>query len=135
FLWFSVLGGAAIYRELSGSGGLIGEDGTVNLEGALFQLIGELPGGVVLTFGAIILIAVFFVTSSDSGSLVMSMISTGGQTEPRNWIRIFFASVTALVAIALLLSGGLNALKTAAITTALPFSIVMILMCWSTVVA
>lgn len=135
FLWFSVLGGAAIYRETSGSGGLIGADGSVDLEGSLFLLVRDLPAGTVLTFGAILLIAVFFVTSSDSGSLVMSMIATGGQAEPRNYIRIFFASVTALLAIGLLLSGGLEALKTAAITTALPFSVVMLLMCWSTVIA
>ncbi|MCU1545654.1 MAG: choline transporter, partial [Homoserinimonas sp.] len=135
FLWFSVLGGTAIYREVAGEGGLIGPNGEVNLEGALFQVLGDLPAGTVLTFGAIILIGVFFITSSDSGSLVMSMISTGGQTEPPNWIRVFFASVTALVAVSLLLSGGLNALKTAAITTALPFSVVMILMCWSTALA
>lgn len=135
FLWFSVLGGAAIYRETSGEGGLVGDDGSVDVEGSLFTLLGDLPAGSVLTFGAIILIAVFFVTSSDSGSLVMGMISTGGQVEPNNWIRIFFASVTSLVAVALLVSGGLNALKTAAITTALPFSVVMILMCWSTAIA
>jgi len=135
FLWFSVLGGAAIYREVSGQGGLVGPDGEVNLEGALFELLADLPGGSILVIGAIILIGVFFVTSSDSGSLVMGMIATGGQPEPKNWIRVFFAGVTSLVAIALLLAGGLNALKTAAITMALPFSVVMILMCWATVIA
>lgn len=135
FLWFSVLGGAAIYREISGQGGLVGPDGEVNLEGALFELLAGLPGGSILVVGAIVLIGVFFVTSADSGSLVMGMIATGGQPEPKNWIRVFFATVTSLVAIALLLAGGLNALKTAAITMALPFSVVMILMCWATVIA
>ncbi|QEE61589.1 BCCT family transporter [Salinibacterium sp. dk2585] len=135
FLWFSVLGGAAIIRETEGNGGLIGPDGAVDLEGSLFLLLEDLPAGGVLIAGAIILIALFFVTSSDSGSLVMAMLATGGQVEPRNTIRVFFAIVTALVAIALLFSGGLEALKTAAITTALPFSVVMLLMCWSTVVA
>jgi choline/glycine/proline betaine transport protein len=135
FLWFSVLGGIAIHRETAGSGGLIAADGSVDLDASLFLVLEALPGGTVLTFGAILLIAVFFVTSSDSGSLVMGMLSTGGQVEPKNWIRIFFATVTALVGIALLLFGGLDALKTAAITTALPFSIVMILICWATVIA
>jgi choline/glycine/proline betaine transport protein len=135
FLWFSVLGGIAIHRETEGSGGLIAADGSVDLDASLFLVLEALPGGTVLTFGAILLIAVFFITSSDSGSLVMGMLSTGGQVEPKNWIRIFFATVTALVAIALLLFGGLDALKTAAITTALPFSIVMILICWATVIA
>ncbi|MFP5311950.1 MAG: BCCT family transporter, partial [Actinomycetes bacterium] len=64
FLWFSVLGGAAIHRELFGGGGLIGSDGTVDTEGALFTLLGSLPAGTVLVVGAIILIAIFFITSA-----------------------------------------------------------------------
>lgn len=134
-LWFSVLGGTALYMQLSGEADLVGADGVVDVEGALFSMLGNLPGGSVLTIGAIVLVAVFFITSADSGSLVMGMIASGGQVEPRKWIRVFFACVTSLLAIALLLSGGLEALKTAAIIIALPFSIVMLLICWSTVVA
>lgn len=135
FLWFAIMGGTALYDQLHGTGDLVGANGSVSVEQVLFQLLGAMPAGSVLVIGAIILIGVFFVTSADSGALVMGMIATGGQIEPKNWIRVFFAGVTALVAVALLLAGGLNALKTAAITTALPFSIVMVLMCWSTVVA
>ncbi|SOC87031.1 choline/glycine/proline betaine transport protein [Curtobacterium sp. 314Chir4.1] len=135
FLWFAIMGGTALYGQLHGTGDLVGADGSVSVEQVLFQLLGAMPAGSVLVIGAIILIGVFFVTSADSGALVMGMIATGGQIEPKNWIRVFFAGVTALVAVTLLLAGGLNALKTAAITTALPFSIVMVLMCWSTVVA
>ena len=126
FLWFAVLGGAAIHQQT---------DGSVDVEGSLFALLGGLPAGVVLTFGAILLIGVFFVTSSDSGSLVMAMIASGGDIEPKNWLRVFFATVSALLAVALLLTGGLNALKTAAITTALPFSVVLLLTCWATIIA
>lgn len=132
FLWFSVLGGAAIYRELFGSGGLIGDDGSVDTEGALFNLLGSLPGGTILTIGAILLIAIFFITSADSGALVMGMISTGGDVEPKNWLRIFWALAAAAVAIALLLANGLQAIQTAAILTAVPFSVVIILMCVAT---
>ncbi|MBF4604538.1 BCCT family transporter [Curtobacterium sp. VKM Ac-2884] len=135
FLWFAVLGGAAIHRETDGSGGLVGADGSVDVEGSLFTLLGDLPAGTVLVFGAILLIGVFFVTSSDSGALVMAMIASGGDIEPKNWLRVFFAFVSALLAVALLLSGGLDALKTAAITTALPFSLVLLLTCWSTIIA
>lgn len=131
-LWFSVLGGTALYSELSGKGGLVGPDGTVNAAGALFEMLAQVPAGGVLTIGAIIMIVIFFVTSADSGALVMGMIASGGDVEPKNWIRIFFTLVTALLASALLLSGGLEALKTAAIIIALPFSIVLILICWST---
>ncbi|ROS54780.1 BCCT family transporter [Frigoribacterium sp. PhB24] len=132
FLWFSVMGGAALYREVFGGGGLVGADGSVDTEGALFEMLQGLPGGSIAVFGAILLIGLFFITSSDSGSLVLGMISTGGDTEPKTWVRIFWAVVTALVAIALLVTGGLDALKTAAIITALPFSVVMIGICVAT---
>ncbi|MBG6223816.1 choline/glycine/proline betaine transport protein [Arthrobacter sp. CAN_A2] len=134
FLWFSVLGGSAIYREIFGQGGLIAEDGSVDTENALFGLLAGLPGGPALLIGAILLIAIFFITSADSGALVMSMISTGGDPNPRHWIRIFWAVLAALVAIALLLVGdtGLSSIQTAAILTALPFSVVMLAMCVAT---
>jgi len=135
FLWFAVLGGAAIHEQTNGAGGLIGPDGSVDIEGSLFALLGGLPAGTFLTFGAILLIGVFFVTSSDSGSLVMAMIASGGDIEPKTWLRVFFATAAALLAVALLLAGGLDALKTAAITTALPFSLVLLLTCWSTTIA
>ncbi len=135
FLWFSVLGGNALHRQVYGEGGLVGVDGKVDVESALFTLLGDLPGGFALTIGAILLIGIFFVTSADSGSLVMSMLATGGVTEPRSWIRVFFTGITALLAIALLITGGLGALQTAAILSALPFSVVMILICVATATA
>lgn len=132
FLWFSVLGGTAIHRELFGDGGLVGADGTVDTEGSLFGMLGGLPGGAALTIGAIVLIAIFFITSADSGALVTGMLSTGGDVEPKNWIRIFWALSAAAVAIALLLANGLEAIQTAAILTAVPFSVVILLMCVAT---
>lgn len=134
-LWFAVLGGSALYRELEQPGSMLSPDGTVDLQGALFQLLEGLPAGGVLTVGAIVLIAVFFITSADSGALVMGMIATGGNPEPPRWVRTFFVIITAALASALLVAGGLQALQTAAILIALPFSIVMLLMCWSTVLA
>ena len=132
FLWFTVLGGTAIYRELFGGGGLIAPDGTVDTEGALFGMLDGLPGGTALTIGAILLIGIFFITSADSGALVMGMLSTGGEVEPKNWIRIFWALSAAAVAIALLLANGLEAIQTAAILTAVPFSVVILMMCAAT---
>ncbi|WP_193597016.1 BCCT family transporter [Microbacterium sp. YJN-G] len=134
-LWFSVLGGSALALELAEPGALTGPDGTVDLQGALFALLQHVPGSLIVSIGAIVLLGIFFITSADSGALVMGMIATGGKPEPRRWIRTFFVAVTALLAISLLLSGGLSALQTAAITIALPFSVVMLLICWSTVVA
>ncbi|MFV0634504.1 BCCT family transporter [Demequina sp.] len=134
-LWFSVLGGTALYRELYLGGGIVGADGAVDSNGSLFTMLEFLPGSTALIIGAMVLIAVFFVTSSDSGSLVLSMLTTGGNESPARWVRVFWACTTALVAIALLLSGGLSALQTAAIITALPFSFVMIGICLSTIKA
>ncbi|KZE95769.1 Glycine betaine transporter OpuD [Agromyces sp. NDB4Y10] len=134
-LWFSVLGGSALHLELTEPGSLVGADGSVDVEGTLFALLEFLPATGVLTTGVIILITIFFVTSSDSGALVMGMIATGGQINPRKWVRTFFTLVTALLAISLLLAGGLRALQTAAIIIALPFSVVMLLICWSTIIA
>lgn len=134
-LWFAVLGGSALFRELETPGSLVSADGQVDLQGSLFQLLEFFPATPVLTIGAIILIAIFFVTSADSGALVMGMIATGGTPEPARWVRIFFTLATATLAIALLIAGGLDALQTAAIIIALPFSVVMLLMCWSTIIA
>lgn len=132
FLWFSVLGGSALHRELFGQGGLVGEGGEVVPENALFDLLGGLPGGTVLSIGAIILVALFFITSADSGALVVSMLAAGGDPHPRTPLRVVWAALGGVLAIALLLAGGLTALQTAAILIALPFSVVIIGMVIST---
>jgi len=134
-LWFAVLGGSALAMELADPGRLLNAEGGVDLQGALFEMLQHVPGTGIVSVGVLLLITIFFVTSADSGALVMGMIATGGQQNPKRWIRTFFVAVTAALAIALLLAGGLTALQTAAITIALPFSIVMLLICWSTVVA
>ncbi|ASR38836.1 choline transporter [Prauserella marina] len=136
FLWFTVFGGTALHRELFGGGGLIGTDetgaATVDTNGALFGLLGEMPAGTFVVVGAIILIVLFFVTSSDSGSLVVDMLASGGDPNPPVWSRVFWGLMEGAVAVALLLAGGLNALQLVAILIALPFSVVMIGMCIST---
>ena len=134
-LWFAVLGGSALKLEMDTPGSMTDAAGKVDLQGALFQLFQHLPGTMVLTIGALILIAIFFITSADSGALVMGMLATGGNPEPSRTVRALFTFVTAILAIALLIAGGLVALQTAAIIIALPFSIVMLLICWSTIVA
>jgi len=135
FVWFGVLGGTAIFHEMNKTAGytsVIAADGSVDANAALFQVLEQLPAGGLLVVGAIVLSAIFFITSSDSGSLVMAMLATGGDTEPRNWIRVFFTLATAALAAALLLAGGLAAIQTLAVSIALPFSVVMILMCVAT---
>ncbi len=134
-LWFTVFGGTALHRELFGEGGLVGTDetgaATVNTEASLFGMLDGLPAGTLLSVGALILIVLFFVTSADSGSLVVTMLATGGDPDPAKWNRVFWGLLEGAVAIALLLAGGLDAIKIVAILIALPFSIVMIGMCVS----
>ncbi len=128
FLWFAILGGSALYREMFGSGGLVGEDGSVSTDIALFQLLDGLPASAFISAVAIFLIVIFFVTSSDSGSFVVDMIASGGDPNPPVWSRAFWAGLEGVIAAVLLIAGGLAALQTMAILVALPFSIVMVLM-------
>ncbi|WP_127572550.1 BCCT family transporter [Georgenia faecalis] len=133
FLWFAVLGGTALYRELFGEGGLVSERGIVDNNAALFQMLSALPGGPVLAGAAILLVVVFFVTSSDSGSYVVAMISAGGNPTPPLWTRLTWAALTGAIAAVLLgfggPEGGLTSLQVMAILVAAPFSVVMIGMC------
>ena len=131
FLWFSVLGGQAIFRQIADKN-LVGPDGKITSENVLFDMLEGLPGGVLLSVGAMILVTIFFVTSADSGSLVVDMLASGGDPNPPKWSRVLWAAMSGLVAIVLLLAGGLTALQTGAIITALPFSVVMIGMCVAT---
>lgn len=140
FFWFAVFGGAALHREEFGPGGLIDADADtpVNRDGALFQLLETMPGGALFAGIAIILIVLFFVTSSDSGSYVVDMLSSGGDPNPPTWSRMFWSIAEGAVAIALLVASGtgtkaLDTLQTIAILIALPFSFVMIGMCFATV--
>lgn len=126
FLWFSVMGGSALYDQLFGEGRYVGADGSVDTETTLFTLLEQVPGGVIWVVVGIILITLFFVTSSDSGSLVVDMLSSGGDPNPPRWSRVLWALLEGATAIALLAAGGLSALQTGAIITALPFSFVLI---------
>ncbi|MFW0154509.1 BCCT family transporter [Rothia sp. P6271] len=134
FFWFSVLGGTALHQELFENKSLLEADGSVSAQNALFKMFENLPAGTALTVGAVLLITIFFVTSADSGALVLGMLSTNGSPEPKTWIRVFWVLVAAATAIVLILVGGtdsLTAIQTIAILTALPFSFVIIMMCIS----
>ncbi len=130
FIWFAVMGGTAISRALGeGNGGLFDPEEGIVSEQVLFNVLSGLPLGGILSVIAVVLVAIFFITSSDSGSLVVDMLASGGETDPPRWSRVMWAVLEGLVAIALLLAGGLGALQTGSILTALPVSIVIIGMC------
>ncbi|WP_156150435.1 BCCT family transporter [Gordonia sihwensis] len=132
FVWFSVLGGTGLHRQFFGEGDLV-EDGKVSPEGSLFHVLSDMPLGTVFSILGIVLVAVFFITSSDSGSLVVDMLASGGHPNPPVWSRVLWASLEGVVAIALLLAGGLRSLQAASLATALPFSVILAMMCFATV--
>lgn len=121
---------------------LLDDDGNLVLDkavdepSALFGLIDGVSSGAfatILAAVAVLLITIFFVTSSDSGSLVVDMLCSGGDPNPPTWSRVLWSVIEGSVAAALILAGagGLGALQTVAILTALPFSAIMILMCFA----
>ncbi|MFT0846810.1 BCCT family transporter [Actinomycetaceae bacterium L2_0104] len=131
FFWFSVLGGSGLFRQLFGAGDLV-ENGEVKAENALFQILEDLPLGHIFSIIAIILVAIFFITSSDSGSLVVDMLASGGHPNPPIWSRVVWSALEGALAIALLLAGGLTSLQAGSLATALPFSVILLLMCVAT---
>ncbi len=136
FLWFSIMGGTALWEQRFGGGSLIDADGGVDQNIALFQMLELLPGSAVLAGLAIILIVVFFVTSSDSGSFVIDMISHGGSSTPPVWSRVMWSLLEGTIAAVVLWAAGdslgLRALQVLAILVAAPWSVVMVVMCVST---
>jgi len=129
-LWMTFFGGTAIHMVMIEGIGSLADAVAADTSVALFQFFENLPLATVTSLVATVLVITFFVTSSDSGSLVVDMLTSGGQEESPTWQRIFWAVVEGIVAAALLVAGGLAALQTATIASALPFTVVMILMCW-----
>ncbi|EQM81295.1 BCCT family transporter [Stutzerimonas stutzeri] len=127
FLWFSVFGDTALHLIMvEGYTSLITDVQADNAI-ALFKLFELLPMSAIASFLAVVLIITFFVTSSDSGSLVIDSLAAGGASRTPVWQRVFWASAEGLVAAALLLAGGLSALQTMTIASALPFAIIMLI--------
>ena len=136
FFWFAVMGGTTLYQQIFGADALVPVGGAVDTTTALFQMLATLPASKLLSGAAVILLVIFFVTSSDSGSYVMSMLSTGGNTNPRISVRLTWAVFTGAVATSLLAAGGsgmegVAALQTLVVASALPMTAVLILMAMS----
>ncbi len=129
-MWMTFFGNTALHmimmQGITGLADAVAADTSV----ALFQFFEQLPFSTVMAMIATLLVITFFVTSSDSGSLVVDILTSGGRDDSPAWQRIFWAIVEGAVAAALLVAGGLAALQTATIASALPFTIIMILMCW-----
>ena len=130
-LWMSVFGGTALSMELGDWQGVISNAVNENVATALFVMLQQLPLTAMTSFVGVVLVVVFFVTSSDSGSLVVDSLTAGGKLDSPVSQRVFWAVTEGVVAAVLLLGGGLQALQTASITTGLPFAMVLLVMCYS----
>lgn len=131
-LWFTIFGDSAILRQRDV--GDVAPEGAVNADTALFAYLDTLPLAALTSVVAILVVVFFFVTSSDSGSLVVDILATGGAVETSRITRVYWAVLEGFAAAVLLIVGGgeaLTALQTASIATAVPFSIIMVLACFS----
>ncbi|MCI4644084.1 MAG: BCCT family transporter [Hyphomonadaceae bacterium] len=131
-IWFTAFGTTAIEQVKDGVGQL--PNGIDDVSLVLFHMLENLPFHEIISFIAIILLMVFFVTSSDSGSLVIDSITAGGKLHAPVPQRVFWASMEGLVAIVLLVGGGraaLASLQAGVITTGLPFAAVLLVCCYS----
>ena len=138
FIWMGVFGSTALEQLYADPAASLVKEYVIDNykpELSLFGMLNELPlTGLMSTLG-IILALIFFVTSSDSGSLVIDTITAGGKIDAPRPQRMFWAVIEGLIAIVLLIGGGLTALQAGVTATAIPFSIVMLLMCYSIIKA
>jgi glycine betaine transporter len=131
FVWFTVMGGAALHSELFGQGGLVEAVKEQTEAVALFALLAQYPAATLSSTVAMFLVAVFFISGADAGSVVMGMLSSRGTLEPSKAVVILWGVLAGSSASILLVMGGLNALQTASIIVAAPFLMIMAGLCVS----
>ena len=130
FLWMSTFGGSALWLQSTGVAD-IASAVQADVSTAMFVMLEHFPLTRAASFVGVVLVTVFFVTSSDSGSLVVDHLTSGGKLDSPVPQRVFWAIMEGLLAAVLLLGGGLTALQSASIATGLPFTLVLLIMCYS----
>ncbi|MCK5931990.1 MAG: BCCT family transporter [Fulvimarina manganoxydans] len=132
FFWFTAFGGVAVHMELMGDPGLVAavQD---DYGRAIFEFLQFYPLPTLTTLVVLFMILVWFVTSSDSGSFVIDMLTAGGDDNPPKIQRIFWAVTEGAIAAVLLVAGGLKALQSAAVVAGFPFAFVLLVMMWGLV--
>lgn len=134
-LWFSVFGGSALNLETFHNANIMEEINSFGTESALFSLLTHFPMTDFVSFIAMLLITIFFITSADSATFVLGMQTTGGSLYPDNRVKLIWGFIQSGAATVLLWQGGLEALQTASIIVALPFAIILVLVIISLVKA
>ena len=135
FFWFTTFGGVAVHMELASavsgvSPGLV-EAVQADSGSAIFKLVEYYPLAKPITLLIVVMIMLWFVTSSDSASFVIDMLTAGGDTNPPKIQRLFWATTEGVIAAILLAAGGLSALQAAAIVAGLPFALVVFVMMYA----
>lgn len=130
FVWMTVFGNGALDAIMNDGFVALSAAVSDDVSVALFKFLEHFPLAGVTSLVAVVLVVTFFVTSSDSGSLVVDTIASGGKENNPVWQRIFWAVTEGVVAAALLVAGGLGALQSASIAIALPFAVIMLIACW-----
>ena len=130
FFWMSTFGGSALFVELETGGSLVAAV-NADVATAIYEMFSYFQLAIPLSVLAVVLVVTFFVTSSDSGSLVIDHLTSGGKHDVPTAQRVFWAVIEGVIAAVLLIGGGLDALQTAAITAGLPFTFVLLLMCYT----
>ena len=125
-LWMTFFGNSAIWLIMSKGARDLAETVQSDQTLALFNFLEHFPFSSVLSFIAMAMVVVFFVTSADSGAMVVDTLASGGIDNTPIWQRIFWASMMGVVAIVLLLAGGMKALQTVTIASALPFAVILL---------
>ncbi|WP_256214738.1 choline BCCT transporter BetT [Pseudomonas sp. RL] len=128
--WMTVFGDTAIYMIHVQDIASLGEAVEADSAQALFAFLEHFPLGYFLSLLAMLMVLVFFVTSADSGALVVDMLASGGRNKTPLWQKLFWATTMAAIAIALLLADGLTALQTATIASALPYTLFLLAATW-----
>lgn len=130
FVWMSVFGGTALSLQAGGAVDIVGAV-KADVSTAMFVMFQHIPFTSIFSFIAIVLVTIFFITSSDSGSLVVDHLTSGGKLDSPIPQRVFWAIMEGVIAAVLLLGGGLKTLQTASISTGLPFAIILLLIVYA----
>ncbi|GAA4180204.1 BCCT family transporter [Sphingobacterium ginsenosidimutans] len=134
FIWMSVFGNSAIWFDINIAKGALSALAD-NPDALMFKFLDYMPLSGLVNYLVILIIIIFFVTSADSGIFVMNSIATKNAMKSPKWQMVFWGALLAILALMLLNTGGLQALQTMTLITALPFSIIMLLFCVSLVKA
>jgi glycine betaine transporter len=131
FVWLSVFGGSALHFIHNLGNSELATQITSNLSLSIFNFFEYLPFSLFLSILGFAVVAIYYITVADTATYVLGMLTEGGNLNPSNKIKITWGVIQALVAIVLLLAGGLEVLQKFSIVAAFPFAIIMVLMCWS----